>query len=1239
LTPARERLPLIGLFAAGFAIRWLLAVAIWPDGGHRSDLQILTDWTHQLVANGPGGFYRPGAGYFADYPPLYLYVLWLTGLIGRAWSGAFGGPDVTPFMLKLPFMLADLGLAAVALLISRRLWGDRAGVIAAAVCLFNPALIFLSAVWAQNDSIAALLLLSAIGLLIAGRTEWATVVAVLVMLFKFQYGFAIPIVLIVGLRRHLLGLGDGDGIRHPVDLVRVGRSLLVGVVTLLVAIRPFGLYVFSPDDRAHSLTHRFLEASNAFPGVTQNAFNLWMNPLFDVIRIGRTGLTEGHIVDDTAVLLGSVTWQTVGNVLFVSAVLMALAVLLRRSDGIAILAVALTIAVAFFVLPTRIHERYLYPALVLGLPLLAAGIAWRRLYVALTTVLLLDVYWVYSLPVGNAGPGRGILGMTVFRPEAIYAIAAVATASMAWLLWRAADPETLPWAKGVVVEAVGPEPASQRTATVVAIPASLPFDRELERIGVWIRAHRPGAGGRTVIVLAVASLLAAILVARVNLSSDVWLWNLDLPKIDLPLASFFHDALAERRLPLWNDDLGLGYPLYAEGQIGAFYPPNWLIYLFPPLVALDVSRVVHLTILGLGGGLLTLRLCGSRAGALVTAISIVLGSSIAAKLQWTNLVAAYAWVPWILLPLVRRPQPTRGGLVVAGLLFGVQAWAGHPNTWLLTGLAAAIVLLAVRPTLRSLGRVIGFGLLGTAVGAVQLIPTLILTTLSVRSEALSPNDLFTSAATQFDVLLFAFQNAFARVANGAWDVYSIWYPDGTFALLEAAAYVGLPVLVLAAVAATARRARPFVLLIAVGLAIPIVAAFRPELWTHIPILDGLRSPVRSYLLVTFALAVLAGIGVARLGRARRARRRGATVLGVAIGAYAVVLAVAVLLPGAFDAVLLGASTFLGANDVPGRRDLAIAALTQPWPFLLEVAVGVATLGIVTIAQRRPSQRAVLGPAALVVVAIPLILLGPLPNPLRPLRDASFAGTDYVRAVAATTPARFVAIDPPGWYAGMPDQLAMARVHDLRMFSSLDLRASNDLVERIVRDDPDGSLRRAVGVDVIATFDRACPGQPIATVASEGDAVLCRDEAALRPPYLLPVDAVTPGAATSGSPIRPVDLSVDLGRALSDAVAVTPDRRDVGVLDLSIDTTAPGWLWVDRAWWPAWSTTVNGQPVSVARAMAGQLIPVPAGASVVRQRFVPWDAMVGGAIGALAIAIALAWWRGWFRVSPWARRRS
>ena len=80
---------------------------------------------------------------------------------------------------------------------------------------------------------------------------------------------------------------------------------------------------------------------------------------------------------------------------------------------------ALTIAIAFFDLPTRIHERYLYPAVALVIPLLwARGRSWRLAFVGVSLVLLLDAYWVYSLPIGNARPGRGPLADTVFRRRA-----------------------------------------------------------------------------------------------------------------------------------------------------------------------------------------------------------------------------------------------------------------------------------------------------------------------------------------------------------------------------------------------------------------------------------------------------------------------------------------------------------------------------------------------------------------------------------------------------------------------------------------------------------------------------------------------------------------------------------------------------------------------------------------------------------------------------------------------------
>lgn len=730
-----------------------------------------------------------------------------------------------------------------------------------------------------------------------------------------------------------------------------------------------------------------------------------------------------------------------------------------------------------------------------------------------------------------------------------------------------------------------------------------------------------------VAALGAVSFVAALVAARVSGPDGPWLWNLDLPKIDYPLASFFHDALTAGRLPLWNDELGLGFPLYAEGQIGAFYPPNWLLFQLPPLAALDASRVVHLTLAGVGAGLLVLRIAGTRSGAFVAALTAVLGGAITAKLEWHNLVAAYAWAPWVLLPLVRRPGPTRAGLVAAGVLFGVQALAGHPNTWLLTGLTASVILLAVTPRPATLLRVAGLGLLGAAIGAAQLLPTAILTTLSVRSRPLSADDLFTSAATPFDVLGLAFQGAFAQVSGGAWDPYTAWYPDGTFALLEAATYVGLPVLALAAVGIRARRARPLVIAIALVVTVPIVAAFRPEPWTAIPILNALRSPVRAYLFVALLLGVLAGVGVGRLGRSPRAVRRAALALGVPAGALATVFALVVLAPAAFDALLRASSTFLGPEDVADRRALARAALTAPWPHVLDLAAGAAILAIVALAAARPHARSALAATAVLAAAIPLALLGPLPNGTRDRPAFSSAESEFVRAVAAAEPRRVLTLEPPGFYSGMPDQLAAAGIADLRMFSSLDLLATSEVTELAARD-PSGAVRRALGVDVVVTFGTACPGRPVAVAPSER-ASICRDDGALRPPYWLPVGAVSVGTEAS-SPIRPRDAQVDVAPAGAEPVPATGVERGPTSLTAAVDAPADGWLWIDRAWWPAWRTTVDGHGVEALRGLAGQLLPIAAGRHAVRQELVPWDALAGALLGVTALVAAVGW------AGPWSR---
>src|SRR5437762_14251058 len=69
----RARLLVAGAIALGVVIR-LLAVRAQ---GFPTDVGTFEAWAERLAEIGPGRFYEPG--YFSDYPPAFLYVLWLPG--------------------------------------------------------------------------------------------------------------------------------------------------------------------------------------------------------------------------------------------------------------------------------------------------------------------------------------------------------------------------------------------------------------------------------------------------------------------------------------------------------------------------------------------------------------------------------------------------------------------------------------------------------------------------------------------------------------------------------------------------------------------------------------------------------------------------------------------------------------------------------------------------------------------------------------------------------------------------------------------------------------------------------------------------------------------------------------------------------------------------------------------------------------------------------------------------------
>jgi hypothetical protein len=728
----------------------------------------------------------------------------------------------------------------------------------------------------------------------------------------------------------------------------------------------------------------------------------------------------------------------------------------------------------------------------------------------------------------------------------------------------------------------------------------------------------------TVLALVAISLVAALVVDRFSGFGGPWLWNFDMSLANYPFASYFHEALAKGTLPFWNDRVGMGFPLYAEGQIGALYPPNWLIFQLPPLVALDVARILHLVLAGVGGGLIVLRVTGSRTGAATTAIVVVLCGGIASKLEWTQVVTVYGWMPWVFLPLLwRRPSPGRGLVALAGVFWGIQALGGHPPYWVLTGIAAVVILLAQSPNLRGLGRIVLFGLVGLGVGAVQLIPTFVITTLSWRAQGVGAGALFEYSATPFDFLAVAFGNAFVPAQGPAWDLSQSWYPGGSvWATLEVYAYVGLPALALAAIGLVVRRARPILILAIVMVAIPLVGVLQPGIWAAIPGLNGLRHPIRAYLLLDLALAIGAGIGVARMGR-RASLRPAAIVAGIALGGYSLITVVAVALPDAFDGLVRLLWPYVPVGQEGAIRDLAVAALTRPWPIVLEVLLAGAVLYLLRWRERVPAVRV----AAVALVALPLVLLMPSINQSLPSTAFTIEGTSLANTVKGLQPSQVLTLDEP-FYSGFPVVLADVGARDPHVYTSqfglsLRLQSSEDLIANLRAAGPVSPLALAVGVDTVVAFNGSCGGRQVATDAAY-HATICRNDGALRPPYWLPASAVLATGSGGALPITPVDAVVDPRRAIKSNAAATVTSWDEGSASVQVNAPADGYVYIDRTWWPSWQVTVDGTSVTPERVWGGQLVAVSAGAHTIEQHFVPWDAGLGLLI-TLATALVIGGW--------------
>jgi dolichyl-phosphate-mannose-protein mannosyltransferase len=355
------------VIAAGVALRVVLAFVAFPRQGFAPDLAFFASWATTIARTGPAHFYAAAPG--SDYPPGYLYVLWALATLAGA---------NLETLLKLPAIAADAAVALLLLRAGSRWFGPRAGVIAAALYLFVPVTWYDSALWGQADAVGALFVVVALVFLIEERAELAVAATALAIVVKPQEAIPLLVVVPVLVRRHAL---------LRTSPVRLATSALAGAATLVLALLPSDIERYAAPSIAPvpimgslaGLAGLVQANAERYHVLTANAYNLWAlvgrEPLANVIGSG-----DGAWIRDDIALSGGVRAVTVGAALF--AVLAGVVVigLLARDGPLAILLAFTLVAFGFYALPTRVHERYLFPffasGALLGARYLGAGVAY-----------------------------------------------------------------------------------------------------------------------------------------------------------------------------------------------------------------------------------------------------------------------------------------------------------------------------------------------------------------------------------------------------------------------------------------------------------------------------------------------------------------------------------------------------------------------------------------------------------------------------------------------------------------------------------------------------------------------------------------------------------------------------------------------------------------------------------------------------------------------------------------------
>ena len=284
---AARRRTLLWVLGLAFVLRLVLAAA---TEGYPYDTSCFLAWGDKLLAEGPANFYSDG--YFADYPPGYLYVLWLAAAL-RSALGIASGSGLSRLILAVVPAACDCACAALVWQAAVRHLPDPAAQRRLTVfTAFSPLLLFATGVWGQVDAALTLPLLACFALLEQKRWLPAAFLYGVALAIKPQALLAGPVLAVCFLAGILAAPGRGGKLRMA------GRTLAGAALALAPALLA-GLPFFGITGLVPGLVAKYVDTSGSYPYAAVNAFN-WFAAL------------GGNWAAQDGAVLGPVTWEMLG---------------------------------------------------------------------------------------------------------------------------------------------------------------------------------------------------------------------------------------------------------------------------------------------------------------------------------------------------------------------------------------------------------------------------------------------------------------------------------------------------------------------------------------------------------------------------------------------------------------------------------------------------------------------------------------------------------------------------------------------------------------------------------------------------------------------------------------------------------------------------------------------------------------------------------------------------------------